>query len=160
MNQKLLLANKFKKIGWFILIPSFFLGIFLLLTNGELIQLNVKVLAIFSDHLFEAKKYFKIIETNIIPTLTGVCFILGALLVAFSKEKNEDEFISNLRLTSLLWSVLINYFLLIFAFLFVYGIGFLNIMVYNIFTVLLIFIAKFNYSLHQNSKYFENEKQY
>lgn len=160
MVEKLLLPHKFKRVGWFILIPAFIIGLLLLITNGEFIEINTKIFAVYSDKLFENKQYFNFIETNIIPTIIGVLFIIGALLVAFSKEKEEDEFIANLRLTSLLWSVLINYLLLLFAFLFVYGIGFLNIMVFNIFTVLLIFIIKFNFSLYRNSKYFTDEKYY
>jgi hypothetical protein len=79
-------------------------------------------------------------------------------MVGFSKEKNEDEFIANLRLSSLLWAVLVNYGLLLLAFVFVYGFPFLNVMVYNMFTVLIIFIARFNYILHRNSNYKPDEK--
>ena len=48
-------------------------------------------------------------------------FSSGALLVSFSKEKNEDEFITEIRLSSLLWAVCVSYTLLLVAFLFVYG---------------------------------------
>ena len=68
------------------------------------------------------------------------------------KEKKEDEYISKLRLSSLLWAVLINYTLLLLAFLFVYGEPFIPIIIYSMFTVLIIFIARFNYILYRNSK--------
>ena len=73
-------------------------------------------------------------------------------------EKNEDEYIAGLRLSSLLWAVCVSYLLLLIAFVLVYGTPFLNVMVYNMFTVLIIFIIRFNYLLHKNSKIVPDEK--
>ncbi|MEO6730880.1 MAG: hypothetical protein ABIN01_06660 [Ferruginibacter sp.] len=92
------------------------------------------------------------------PTLVGIVFIIGGLLVGFSKEKKEDEFIANLRLSSLLWAVCVNYVLLFLAFVFVYGMGFFTVMAYNLFTVLLIFISRFNYIVYKNTKIVSDEK--
>ncbi len=90
--------------------------------------------------------------------MIGSFFIIGALLVSFSKEKNEDEFIAEIRLSSLLWAVWVSYILLLVAFLIVYGTPFFEIMVYNMFTVLIIFIVRFNYILYKNSKAVSDEK--
>jgi uncharacterized membrane protein len=79
-------------------------------------------------------------------------------MVGFSKEKNEDEFITNLRQSSLYWAVIVNYILLLFAFVFLYGIAFLNVMLYNMFTILIIFIVRFNYVLYRTSKWKPDEK--
>lgn len=158
MKQKMLLPNKFKRIGWFILIPTTLMVIILSVLNYNSIEINSTVFAIYSDEFFDKGQYFSFIKTNIVNTLLGVLFITGGLLVGFSRERNEDEYISNLRLNSLLWAVLVNYLLLLFLFLFIYGLGFLNVMVYNMFTTLIIFIAKFNYSLFRNSKTTLNEE--
>ncbi|MBS1919636.1 MAG: hypothetical protein JST17_05255 [Bacteroidetes bacterium] len=158
MKQKMLLPNKFKKIGWFILVPAMLLGIVLIIMDFETIQINATVFALYSDKILGKTQYFSFINTNIVNTLVGVLFIVGGLMVGFSREKNEDEYISNLRLNSLLWAVLVNYILLLFMFLFIYGLGFLNVMLYNMFTTLVIFIAKFNYSLFRNSKTVSNEE--
>ena len=83
---------------------------------------------------------------------------MRAMFVGFSKEKREDEFIAKLRLSSLLWAVWVNYVLLLFAFLFVYGTSFLTVMIYNMFTVLIIFIVRFNYILYKNAKSVSDEK--
>src|SRR5438034_604935 len=64
---------------------------------------------------------FSFRNTNITNTIVGAGFLIGALLVSFSKEKNEDEFIAEIRLSSLLWAVCVSYTLLLVAFLFVYG---------------------------------------
>jgi hypothetical protein len=54
--------------------------------------------------------------------------------------------------------VLLNYVLLIICFVFVYGFSFLNVMIYNMFTVLILFIIRFNYILYRSSKEMPNEK--
>jgi|SRR5690606_2573303 hypothetical protein len=158
MKQKLLLPNRFKRVGWFILIPAAVMGIALIVLDYNTIEINTTVFAIYADEVLGKTHYFSFIKADIVNTLVGALFIVGSLLVGFSKEKNEDEYISNLRLNSLLWAVLVNYLLLLFMFLFIYGVGFLNVMVYNMFTVLIIFIAKFNYSLFRNSKSVSNEE--
>lgn len=152
MIHQLLLPNKYKKAGWLILVPATILGIILLFTGFDSMPLNTRVFAVLNNEILGKNQSFNFIYTNVTPTIAGILFIAGALLVGFSKEKNEDEFISNLRLSSLLWAVLVNYILLLFAFAFIYGTSFLDVMLYNMFTVLIIFIARFNYVLYRNSK--------
>lgn len=158
MSQKLLLPNKYKIVGWIILIPSFILGLCLLIFGYEPGFLDAKVLSIFPVQIFGDKEYFKMISVNLTNTIIGALFIIGCLLVGFTKEKNEDEYIAKIRLSSLLWAVFLNYSLLLIAFIFIYDTAFLSVMVYNMFTVLLIFILRFNYVLYKNSKLVSDEK--
>jgi small-conductance mechanosensitive channel len=158
MSNKLLLPNKYKLIGWFLLIPATILGVILSFTGFEAFPLKAKVFAIFNDEIFGESHLFSVIETNITNTIVGILFIAGALFVAFSKEKSEDEFIAKLRLSSLLWAVWVNYILLLLAVLFVYGTSFFTVMVYNMFTVLIIFIVRFNYILYKNTKTVSDEE--
>lgn len=158
MKQKMLLPNKFKRIGWLILIPATLMGIALVILDIKSIKIQSTVFAIYADEIFGKTHYFSFIRTDIVSTLVGTLFIIGGLMVGFSREKNEDEYISNLRLNSLLWAVLVNYLLLLFMFLFIYGLGFLSVMVYNMFTILVIFIVRFNYALFRNSKTVLNEE--
>lgn len=158
MSSKLLLPNKFKSLGWFILIPATIFGLFIIFTSFEADWLNTKVFAILTDQVLGKAESFSIVETNITNTLAGILFIIGAILVGFSKEKTEDEFIANIRLSSLLWAVYVNYILLFLAFIFIYGTAFFTVMVFNMFTVLIIFIVRFNYSLYKNSKLVSDEK--
>jgi hypothetical protein len=162
MKSKLLLPHAWKTIGWLILIPTTIAGIVLITTNFEAEWLNARVFAIFHDDQIIGdsidNKPFTWIETNITSTALGILFIISAMFVGFSKEKVEDEFIANLRLSSLMWSVWVNYALLLLAFLFVYGLSFLNVMIYNMFTVLIIFIIRFNYLLLRNRTALADEK--
>ncbi|MBS1746381.1 MAG: hypothetical protein JST21_09460 [Bacteroidetes bacterium] len=158
MKTGLLLPHKFKLIGWCLLIPATIAGIFLSFTNFDALHINSWTFAIFNDQVFGESKSFGFIKTNMTNTIVGSIFIIGAMFVGFSKEKREDEFIAKLRLSSLMWAVWVNYFLLLLSFLFVYGTSFLNIMLYNMFTVLIIFITRFNYILYKNSKPVADEK--
>ena len=158
MKSNLLLPNKFKIIGWFILIPAIIAGIYLSFAGFEKLSINSKVFAVINEEFLGKSEYFSFIKTDITQTLVGVLFLIGALLVSFSREKIEDEYIAKLRLSSLLWAVLVNYILLLLCFIFVYGTGFLTVMVYNMFTVLIIFIIRFNYLLIKNAKMASYEK--
>lgn len=159
MNTPLLLHNRFKRIGWFLLIPATIVGIFLAANGFNKEWLNMPVFAFWYDNaIFSKGGSFDWVEVNAGNTLVAVIWLIGALMVGFSKEKLEDEFIANLRLSSLLWSVWINYLLLLVSFIFIYGLPFLNVMVYNMFTVLIIFIARFNFILYRNSKLATDEK--
>jgi hypothetical protein len=158
MTNKLLLPHKYKALGWYILIPSTIIGIILLISEFQTFSLETKVFALMNEELLENTTYFSIISKNVVPTAIGVLFIIGALLVSFSKEKLEDEFIAEIRQSSLLWAVLVNYILLLLAFVFIYGLAFMNVMIYNMFTILIIFIIRFNYILYKSSKEMPNEK--
>ncbi len=154
----MLLSHKYKNIGWLLSIPSFIIGIYLNINNFDCLQFNTKMFVFYSDEVLGDSTSFGFEVVNITNTIVGFIFIAGCLLIGFSKEKVEDEYIKSLRLSSLQWSVLVNYLLLMVAFLFIYGVAFLNVMLYNMFTVLILFIARFNYLLYRNSKSLQNEE--
>ncbi len=158
MSSKLLLPNRYKTIGWFIFIPATIAGIVLRYYDFDATWMHARVFAIASDGFLSNPNYFGLTDANITNTVVGSLFIIGAMLVSFSKEKTEDEFIAKLRLSSLLWAVCVSYLLLLLSFLFVYGSLFLDVMIYNMFTVLIIFIVRFNYILYRNSKTESDEK--
>ena len=158
MSTKLLLPNRYKKIGWLILIPATIAGLVLAYNEFGAGWLWAKVFAIANEGTEEHYKYFTFTYTNITNTVVGTLFIVGAMLVSFTKEKNEDEFIAELRLSSLLWAVCVSYILLLIAFVLVYGTPFMDVMIYNMFTVLIIFIVRFNYLMYKNSKTVADEK--
>ena len=101
---------------------------------------------------------FAMAENNVLNEIIGVILIISGLMVAFSKEKQEDEFISKLRLESLVWATYVNYAVLLVSMLFVFGISFLWVMIFNMFTILLFFIVRFNWQLRKLNKIVENEE--
>ena len=159
MLKQILLPHRFKLIGWILLVPSAILGFMLMLSDVESkLKINSKVFALYNDEFLGDKSHFGIISTDITITLVGVVFILGAMMVGFSKEKKEDEYVANLRLSSLMWAVWVNYVLLLLSFIFIYGMGFFHVMIYNMFTVLIIFIGRFNIIILKNKMISTDEK--
>ncbi len=150
--KNLLLPHYCKKIGWIIFSPSIILGLYSIIFDYQSPYFKTKMPGILTDSLFGND------ELNLWNTLIGVLFIIGGLLVIFSREQEEDEFIANLRLKAMLWAVLINYLLLLIAFVLVYNLSFLTVMTFNMFTVMILFIAKFNYSLYKTRKEIANEE--
>jgi hypothetical protein len=153
MKLNFLFPNKFKSIGWFTLIPSAIIGLSTLIYEYEPSFLDFNVPAIFVDELFSVnKKTFRMVTNNILNEILGVLIIISTFFVAFSKEKSEDEYISKIRFESLAWAVYFNYAILILTFLFIYDFAFLWVMVFNMFTVLLFFIVRFNWQISKLKK--------
>lgn len=154
MASYFLLPHRFKKAGWILLAISTSLWIIsFYFPEQRFPLLEGKTFAfIGSSSLLENTQYLSMIHTNLTLTLIGSLFIIGGVMVAFSKELVEDEFIMRLRLVSFQWAVLINYLILFFLFLFIYGIEFLYVMMYNMFTIIILFIIIFHYKLFKTQK--------
>ena len=84
--------------------------------------------------------------------------MIFGILVICSSEKVDDEMVRQLRLNSLLVALYINYAVLIVCSLFVYGLDFLYVMMYNMFTILLIFMVVFRYRMWCLNKEVKDEE--
>jgi hypothetical protein len=158
MKSKLLLPNYMKRIGWMILVPSIIFGILVLFEIVNFRFLDVKVFALYSSMILEDDIIMGIYKNNIADEILLILCILGGIIVAFSKEKQEDEFIAKIRLESLVWAIYINYAVLVFCTLFFYGFGFLYVMIFNMLTILLFFIIRFYLILYLSKKSLIHEK--
>ncbi|MEJ2113252.1 MAG: hypothetical protein P8X62_06030 [Flavobacteriaceae bacterium] len=146
MRTHYLLPNKYKNLGWVLFSIGLAFGIFLFLNDYESDLLNTKVLAIYYEGIFDSQDgFFKIVNNNIVDELAAIFIIIGGLLIGFTKEKVEDEFIYKLRKDSLVWAIIINYLILILAIVFIYDMSFFHVLVLNMFTPLLFFIIRFNF---------------
>ncbi len=148
MKVNYLFPNKYKKIGWLILIPSIIIGLVTHILVYEPNFLDFKVPAVFFNYGF----VFRFFNFNILNEVFGILIIIGSLLVGFSKEKLEDEYISKIRLESLVWAVYVNYGILLISFLFFFDEAFLEIMIFNMFTVLLFFIIRVHWQISKLKK--------
>ena len=119
--KNLLFPHRFQKIGWALFAICLAIGGYILISDSYSYTLN-----------------------NI--AIIGI--IVGAVLVTCSREKVEDEMTQHLRLNSLLVALYINYAVLILCSLLVYDLSFVTVMMYNMFTVLLIFMAVFRYNIY------------
>ena len=141
MVSKLLFPSRYKLIGLVLFIPSLILGI-----AFRFFDVGVGFLSI---HL-NGKNIFGGGVQNLTDEVALTGIIAGLLLVAFAREKQEDEFISKIRLESLQWAVLFNYILLIIATWLVYDASYIDVMMYNMLTVLIFFIIRFHIMLARN----------
>jgi hypothetical protein len=161
MKPNYLLSNQFKKIGWIIFVLSMILGLLFVIFQFQPKFLDIKVFALLASSMSPwdtGHSFCVITQTNAIDEIIGILLIISSFFIAFSKEKNEDEFISKIRLESLLWATYVNYAILIVSILFVYGGSFFWMLVFNIFTILLFFIIRFNWVIRKSKKIAKNEK--
>jgi hypothetical protein len=147
MKSSLLLPPKYKWIGAIILLPSLALGVLVRFKDFafDFLSLPAKHK---KDGLSNVLNFDEVINLTDELALTGI--IVGLLFIAFAKEKHEDEFINKLRLESLQWALLFNYALLLIATWLVHGFGYIDVMMYNMLTILLFFIIRFHVVLFRN----------
>lgn len=158
MKTKFLFPNRYKRIGWILLVPSAILGVLILFFDYTFSNLDSKVFTIYSHSIGGEKTFMGFLPGNYTNTIVGILFLTGAILVAFSKEKREDEFIAKTRMESLVWATYVNYLVLAFCMLFFFNLEFLMVMVFNMFTILIFFILRFYYILYKTNKSLSHEK--
>jgi len=176
MKKSYLFPTCCKKIGYFIAVP-FLLILILNLCNVPYLNFEFKTFGILVHSLptFTSEKidgitnmnfefdmggntWFTMAKTDFKSTIVPIFIIIGLLMIAFSKEKVEDEMIVKIREQSLIWSVLVNFIILILGILFVFGFTYLHFLSVQIFFVLLLFIAKFNVELYHFNKSVKHEE--
>ena len=96
---------------------------------------------------------------SLVNNIAIIGTVSGAILATCSKEKVEDEMVRQVRLSSLLVALYVNYAVLIICSLFIYDLDFLSVMVYNMFTMLLIFMVVFRYRMWRLNKEAKDEEQ-
>ncbi|HMH32993.1 MAG TPA: hypothetical protein VK543_08175 [Puia sp.] len=89
---------------------------------------------------------------------SSVLVLIGLFLIAFSKEKIEDEQIYQLRLDSLRWAIYFNYLVLLFSLLFTNGINFIDMLRLNLWLPLLFFIIRFRWVIFRLNRSLNLEK--
>lgn len=149
MKSYYLFPNALKLPGWLLFIPGIILGLVYVFLEPEPEFLNIKVLSIYDEPLFGKSRFFTFIDNNLFDEIAGIMIIIGGLLVSFSREKNEDELIARIRLESLVWATYVNYAILVFAIIFIYDMLYLWVLVFNIVTIIIFFIIRFNWALYK-----------
>src|SRR5687767_9560840 len=112
MKTRYLLPNRLKTIGWYIIVPSLIMMILILYYDISFPFLDYQVNGKVS---FDKGFLFNLELNNFTDEIFGLLLISGLFMVAFSKEKVEDERIRQLRSESLLWAILINTVFLAFS---------------------------------------------
>jgi hypothetical protein len=155
MKTKYLLPNSWRPVGIALTLISVPLALCVLIFGEQFPLLSNEISTPFrfeipewsyADNIF-SKNEDGTVSLEIIDELLGLGIISGLFIVGFSRLKVEDERIAQIRLESLQWGIYANYLILALCILLVYGGHFFSVMIYNIFTPLLIFVARFYWLL-------------
>lgn len=139
------MPNNIRIYGWVILLFGLILGVIRFYFGVKPEFLNIKVFAVYSKY-FETN-YFKVIENHVSEELTALLILVGLFVISFTKEKIENESVSAIRYKSFILTFYINTLIIVLSFLFVYGFGFINILVINVFSPFIIYFILSRYFL-------------
>jgi hypothetical protein len=145
--NKLLLPNPWKTGGYLLTGCGSALAILYFFFD---FKFKMDVFAIYSSFL--ETKMFAIIRTNVADELILLLLLAGMGLIIFSKEKIETPHIDAIRTFSLVRALLFNIIFLFLTILFVYGSGFITVLVINllIFPLLYLFFFHIHYRKEKN----------
>lgn len=153
METKYLLPNYLKIPGWVIFSIGVIFGIWFFAFD-EVFDLRMWMPALHNSFPMDSNSgLFKLVNNSIIDEIAGTFIIIGSIFIAFSKEKIEDEYIMKIRLESLVWAVIINSAIMVFCILTLYGMSFTIATEFNLVTVLILFVIKFQIALRKANKY-------
>ncbi|HPR27019.1 MAG TPA: hypothetical protein PLG29_11695 [Lentimicrobium sp.] len=120
-------------------------------------RLKIPVFAVYSAFL--ETKMFVTFRTNFSDELTLLTLLTGLALVAFSKEKNEQQGFDLIRLKAMFRAAMVNTAFLFLSVLFIYGSGFMAVLVANLFSFFVLYLLFFysgklraNHADHQTLK--------
>jgi len=132
MKKIILLPNKCKIWGKIIFILSALFGLYI---------------------LFIEESYF-VFEFDYLQALKNNIAIIGSLvglsLVAFSREKVEDEFVMSLRADALIKALALDCVLIVLCALFIYGGEYFYYLSFSQYLVLLLYIFIFRYNMYKH----------
>lgn len=155
----MLLPRYFKFIGLLLAIPSLIIGV--------LFESIGYVIPFLNYHGGRPAHSIMLVtgQNNFTDELITSLLIIGLFFIGFSRQKNEDIIIANLRLKALFWAVLFEGFfasvLLIifnsglfrFDFIRRYDTSVLNLIINsNLFAILIVFVLRFYYLIYSNKE--------
>jgi len=111
---------------------------------------------IYHLHSYDDGQLFNLPHLFFIATV--VLMVLGLFLIAFSREKIEDEQIYQLRLSSLRWAIFANYLLLIIALIFTNSkADYKDMLRLNLWVPLMLFIIIFRWKMFRLNRSLKEE---
>ena len=138
-----LFNNKWKRISGWIFYLTIPVGMYLLFTDSFEGLLKIQVFSLLD---------FRWIENGFVDEILTFVIIVSGIIHSFCKEKIEDELISKIRIDSLVLSLYINYGVLVLFNFFVYELNYIYVMIFHLFTILILFNLIFRYKLYIHYK--------
>ncbi|HEX8270508.1 MAG TPA: hypothetical protein VF581_11510 [Flavobacterium sp.] len=160
MKTNFLLPSKFRRLGWFLFVPAIIISLLWPFVDLNVeSQLPTKVFAIAEGGIFSDDVLFGMTQNSVGDEFLLIFLIVGGLLIGFSKHRNEDEYIAQIRYESLVWATYLNFGIILLATIFVYGTYYFSVLLANLFTLLLFFIIRFQVKLSQLNKSLQDDEQ-
>lgn len=153
-----LFPYSYRYIGWPLLIVGLIFGIPVVFFELSFPFLDIQVLTLGgeSNHFFSnsetASSFFSSMEDNFTNELVALFILVGSVLVAFSKQKVEDEFFQQLRFDSIIWALKIQSIMLLLAILFLYNFAFLAFMMVALVSFYVFYIGRYHYQIMKLKK--------
>ena len=136
--KNLLLPYYFKIFGIVLLLAGIAMAIFYIWFD---FRFTIPVFAVYS--VFFETKIFEVFRTNFADELTLLVLICGLGLIVFSKQKNEFAGLDFIRFKALSLAVIANTVFLLLSVIFVYGSGFMGILVINVISLFVFYLIIF-----------------
>ncbi len=170
MKTKNLVPNRWKPLGWVLLALFIPVGMWSLISDEDFpIQAEVTIPwpfedgyslsgtvsnggSNFSGSSTVSEKPSGTLTLNLIDEIISLTLMAGLFLTGFARVKNEDERTAQMRLGALQWAMYGNTLVLVLCIIFVHGLPFLTIMIYNMFTPLFIFVLRFHWLLVKEAR--------
>jgi len=105
------------------------------------VRIMLPVFAVYSSFL--ETKIFTSFRTNVADEITLFLLIAGLGLIVFSKEKTETQNLNLARTKAMVKASVANTIFLLFSILFVYGSGFIGVLVINLFSFPIFYLIFF-----------------
>ena len=141
MKNTLLLPNRFKMIGWVL---------FLITTVSFLMFWKLQLGPAFLN--FDYGDDNNVVTVNLLKEIIFTFWTASLVLICFSKEKQEDEYVSFLRLSSWQYAVLASLIISVGGTWIIYGWNYLTFSAFNMLTAPLAFILIFTLKLSRFRK--------
>ena len=132
MKNLWLLPAWCRKAGWALFTPCAILGLYIIFIEGY-VPLEIKLC--------------EVLKTNV--AIIGT--LIGLYMIAFSKEKIEDEFINSLRMDAMIKAIILNCVIIVLASLIIYGGWYVYTLSITQYFVRLAYIIIFRYNIHKYS---------
>ncbi|MBA3827433.1 MAG: hypothetical protein H0X33_00700 [Taibaiella sp.] len=139
MKNKLLLPHKYRMIGCILVLPAAALMIAVYVYNFSFRFLRSHL--VWNEGAISDKIDFT-------GTISIIISFISLFMIAFSKERIEDEYVAQVRLRALQISVYVSYLVLALGTLIFYDFSYLWVLYINMFTIPVIFIVLYQYHLH------------
>lgn len=141
----------FRFVGILFFILGFVLGVIRFKYGFKPEILDMKMFAFASSYI--QTKYMEMIGNNMGEEIASFFLLTGLFLIAFSREKNENEEFNVIRLKAFFMAAYSNFVFLLAAVLFTYGFSFIYMLMLNMGFGLLVFIAAFQIMLFKSRSY-------